>query len=74
MQGWLGKYKFQPQDIYNLDEMAAMTVHKPHKIIAAKGSKHIGTRHPQNEGYLLQCLSIKCCPQQYPRCMAPTIE
>ena len=50
MQGWLGKYKFQPQDIYNLDEMAAMTVHKPHKIIAAKGSKHIGTRHPQNEG------------------------
>ncbi|ELU02550.1 hypothetical protein CAPTEDRAFT_196729 [Capitella teleta] len=33
------KYKFQPDAIYNVDETGLTNVHKPHKVIAAKGEK-----------------------------------
>lgn len=33
------RFKFEPQDIYNVDETGLTTVHKPVKVIAQKGKK-----------------------------------
>ena len=36
------RHQFEPGRIYNVDETALVTVHKPPKIIAAKGAKQVG--------------------------------
>lgn len=36
------KYKFQIQDVYNMDETGLTTVQRPTKIIAKKGTKQVG--------------------------------
>lgn len=35
------KYKFEPHNIYNIDEIGVTTVHKPTKILAVKGTKQV---------------------------------
>ncbi|XP_030762940.1 uncharacterized protein LOC115887614 [Sitophilus oryzae] len=36
------RYKFEPQDMYNVDEMGIATVQKPDRIVARKGAKQVG--------------------------------
>ncbi|KAG5869764.1 hypothetical protein JTB14_009735 [Gonioctena quinquepunctata] len=38
----LDRYKFESQDIYNVDEMGITTVQKPDRIISRKGVKQVG--------------------------------
>lgn len=38
-----GKYKFEPSQIYNVDETGISTVQEPEKILAKKGQKRVGS-------------------------------
>jgi hypothetical protein len=37
----LGKYKFQPADIWNMGESGVTTVQTPNRVIARKGAKQV---------------------------------
>lgn len=52
------KFKFGPQDIYNLDETGVTTVHKPSKILAAMGKKQIGQMTTAERGVLVTVTAI----------------
>ena len=51
------RYQFTPDRIYNCDETALTTVHRPHKIIATKGSKQVGAVTSHERGQLV----TTCC-------------
>ncbi len=37
------KYRFGPNNIWNMDETGVTTVHKPNKVVARKGHKQVGS-------------------------------
>lgn len=49
----LEKYKFEPQDIYNIDETGITTVQKPDRVVARKGFKQIGRITSAERGCLV---------------------
>ena len=49
----LDRYKFQPPDIYNVDETALTTVHSPPKIIAGRDTKQVGLTTSGERGTLI---------------------
>lgn len=42
LEDLMGKYNFEPRNIYNVDESGISTVQKPAKILAGKGQKQVG--------------------------------
>ncbi|XP_046994508.1 MFS-type transporter clz9-like [Schistocerca americana] len=52
------KYRFEPQDIYNLDETAATTVQKPPKVLAQTGCTTVGQATSAEKGSLVTMVSI----------------
>ncbi|XP_065565745.1 uncharacterized protein LOC136030604 [Artemia franciscana] len=53
----MNKFKFQPSDIYNLDETGATTVQRPPNVIAPKGHKQVGQVTSAERGELTKV----CC-------------
>lgn len=49
----MDKYKFEPQDIYNLDETGCTTVQNPSKVVTAKGTKQVGSLTSAERGELV---------------------
>ena len=39
----MDRYKFMPNDIWNVDETGVSTVQKPNKVVALKGVKQVGS-------------------------------
>lgn len=64
----LAKYKFGPSDIYNMDESGFANVPtKVQKVVAQKGSKHVGVAVGQERGVLVTlALAINACGQYMP--------
>lgn len=58
-QSVLLKYKFEGQDIYNLDETGITTVQRTEKIVASRGKKQIGAITSAERGTLVtMCLAV----------------
>lgn len=49
----LTTYKFQPQDIWNMDETALTTVHRPPKVIAERKARQVGQVTSAERGVLV---------------------
>ena len=49
----LDKYKFVSSDVYNMDETGITTVQRPSKIVAAKGTKQVGSMTSGERGSLV---------------------
>ncbi|MGL5757251.1 hypothetical protein, partial [Plesiomonas sp.] len=47
------KYKFGPNDIWNMDETGVTTVHRPNKVVARKGHKQVGSLTSTERGTLV---------------------
>lgn len=54
----MGKYKFPPNRIYNIDESGLSTVQKPGRILAQKGQKQVGKLTSAERG---QNVTVVCC-------------
>jgi len=58
-QSVLLKYKFEGQDIYNLDETGITTVQRTEKVVASRGKKQIGAITSAERGTLVtMCLAV----------------
>jgi len=58
-QSFLLKYKFEGQDIYNLDETGITTVQRTEKVVASRGKKQIGAITSAKRGTLVtMCLAV----------------
>lgn len=44
------RYKFEPQEIFNLDETGVTTVQSPAKVVSTKGKKQVGATASQERG------------------------
>lgn len=53
LEAVLLKFKFEPFQIYNIDETALTTVHKPPKVIAQKNTKQVGLATSAERGTLV---------------------
>lgn len=51
------RFKFAPQDIYNVDETGITTVQAPGKVVSATGKKQVGSISSQERGEL----TTMCC-------------
>jgi hypothetical protein len=49
----LDKYKFQPADIWNMDESGVTTVQTPNRVIARKGAKQVSAMTSAERGTLV---------------------
>lgn len=49
----MDRYKFEPKDIWNMDETGVTTVQKPSKIIAERGIKQVGAVTSAERGRLV---------------------
>ncbi|XP_059053650.1 uncharacterized protein LOC131847939 [Achroia grisella] len=49
----MDRYKFEPNDIWNMDETGVTTVQKPSKIVAQKGVKQVGAVTSAERGRLV---------------------
>lgn len=49
----IDRYKFEPKDIYNIDETGVTTVQKPVKVVAEKGTKQVGALTSGERGTLV---------------------
>ena len=49
----MDRYKFEPKDIWNMDETGVTTVQKPSKIVAQKGIKQVGAVTSAERGSLV---------------------
>ncbi|XP_072401074.1 uncharacterized protein [Diabrotica undecimpunctata] len=49
----MDKYKFEPKDIYNIDETGVTTVQKPSKVVAEKGTRQVGALTSGERGTLV---------------------
>lgn len=49
----LDRYKFEPQDIYNMDETGVTTVHKPDRIVTRRGMRQVGALTSGERGTLV---------------------
>lgn len=47
------RYKFGPQDMWNMDKTGVTTVHKPDKVVACKGFKQVGRIASAERGTLV---------------------
>jgi len=47
------RFKFEPHNIYNVDETGVTTVHRPAKVIAVKGTKQVGSITSGERGTLV---------------------
>lgn len=47
------RFKFEPHNIYNVDETGVTTVHRPSKILAVKGTKQVGAITSGERGTLV---------------------
>lgn len=61
----LDKYKFQPEQIYNLDESGVSTVTRPVKVVAPKGRKQVGVSTSAERGELVTFVGIICATGTY---------
>lgn len=60
-------YKFEPQDIYNLDETGINTAPNPGKIVAKKGCKQVGGINSHERGTLItMCLAVNAIGNSIP--------
>ncbi|XP_049766151.1 uncharacterized protein LOC126095391 [Schistocerca cancellata] len=60
-------YKFQCQEVYNVDEAAVTTVHTPAKIVATKGIKQVGAITSAERGTLVTvALSVNASGNSIP--------
>ncbi|KAJ8949250.1 hypothetical protein NQ318_022763 [Aromia moschata] len=48
----MDRYKFEPKDIYNVDETGVTTVQKPVKVVAERGTKQVGALTSGERGTL----------------------
>lgn len=49
------RHKFEPENIYNVDETGVTTVQTPDHIVATKGKKQVGALTSQERGTLVTC-------------------
>ncbi|KAJ8909902.1 hypothetical protein NQ315_005637 [Exocentrus adspersus] len=54
----LEKYKFKPNQIWNLDETGLTTVMEPPKVVATKGKKQVANASSQERGELVTFVGI----------------
>ncbi|XP_029634562.1 uncharacterized protein LOC115210228 [Octopus sinensis] len=52
------RYKFDPFNIYNIDETGITTVQRPDRVIARKGTKQVGKMTSAERGTLV---TLVCC-------------
>lgn len=62
------KYKFRPDNIYNVDESGITTVQKPSKCASPKGIKQLGFKTSGERG---QNVTIICCMNAIEKYIAP---
>ena len=63
----MNRYKFPPQSIYNVDETGLTTVHKPPKVLAAKGEKQVGQITSGERGTLVtMCRAVNAIGNSIP--------
>ena len=61
------RYKFSPQEIYNLDETGVTTVQKPGKVISSLGKKQVGVSTSQERGELVTlCCAVNASGSHIP--------
>ncbi|XP_065665564.1 uncharacterized protein LOC136086990 [Hydra vulgaris] len=61
------RHKFQPQNIYNVDETGLTTVQKPVKVIAEKGDKQVGRITSAERGTLVTvCCAVNAIGNSIP--------
>ncbi|XP_004207216.3 uncharacterized protein LOC101237152 [Hydra vulgaris] len=61
------RHKFQPQNIYNVDETGLTTVQKPVKVIAKKGDKQVGRITSAERGTLVTvCCAVNAIGNSIP--------
>ncbi|XP_047129469.1 uncharacterized protein LOC124809425 [Hydra vulgaris] len=61
------RHKFQPQNIYNVDETGLTTVQKPVKVIAKKGDKQVGRITSAERGTLVTvCFAVNAIGNSIP--------
>ena len=53
----MDRYKFTPNDIWNVDETGVSTVQKPNKVVALKGAKQIGSITSSERGQMITICS-----------------
>lgn len=58
LESVLGKYKFEPHLIWNLDETGCPTVTNPPKVLALRGSKQVGQVTSAERGNLVTMLGF----------------
>lgn len=49
----MDRFKFEPKDIYNIDETGVTTVQKPVKVVAEKGTRQVGALTSGERGTLV---------------------
>ena len=53
----MDRYKFTPNDIWNVDETGVSTVQKPNKVVALKGVKQVGSITSSERGQMITICS-----------------
>ena len=53
----IDRYKFTPNDIWNVDETVVSTVQKPNKVVALKGVKQVGSITSSERGQMITICS-----------------
>ena len=53
----IDRYKFTPNDIWNVDETGVSTVQKPNKVVALKGVKQVGSLTSSERGHMITICS-----------------
>ena len=67
LQDVLSRYKFEFQNIYNIDETGITTVQRPDRIIARKGTKQVGSITSAERGSLVTfCLAVNASGNSIP--------
>ena len=56
----LDRHKFEPKDIYNLDETGVRTVQDPGRVVSSKGLKQVGSVTPAERGELVTVVYAIC--------------
>ncbi|XP_031328879.1 tigger transposable element-derived protein 6-like [Photinus pyralis] len=63
----LDRWKFRPENMYNIDETGVTTSQKPHKVLAEKGTKQVGAITSQERGTLVTvCLAVNAIGNAVP--------
>ncbi|KAK2578090.1 hypothetical protein KPH14_001323 [Odynerus spinipes] len=53
LQTVMDRHKFEPQDIYNVDETGVTTVQKPDRVVARRGTRQVGALTSAERGTLV---------------------